>query len=400
MRVSPFMLLLLAGLLARLSYQMARSPVLPRFARDLHASPEAIGLIVAASTITGICFKLPAGALSDVLGRKRLMLLSSLFFAIPPFLYVFVTEAGQLLALRFVHGFATAVFSPVAAAAVADLYRKERGERLGWFQTVYDAAAAVGPVVGGFVLFTMGSFQTTYLIVGILGLLPLFVLFRIPDKAPSAPKPGEPSRASKFFTGMGQVLSHGSLLVTSTAEAAVYFGYGILAGFLPLYMKDHGYNDAEIGLVLGVQLVTTLIAKPFTGRVSDRVGRKPTILFGVLLCAAVLPLVVQANAVALLGVLSGLYGFGMAVVTPSTAAMAADLAKAGNMGAALGVLGTIRDLGEAGGPILAGFVIARSGYGASFGAGAAVLVAIGLVFALAARLPRAQPDPLAAPQPA
>ena len=53
MRISPFLLLLAAGLVARLSYLMGRSPVLPRFARELNALPEAIGLIVAASTTFG-----------------------------------------------------------------------------------------------------------------------------------------------------------------------------------------------------------------------------------------------------------------------------------------------------------------------------------------------------------
>ncbi len=106
--MNPFIAIIFASLLARLSYQMARSPVLPTFAADLGISPEFIGVIVAASTVTGIFFKLPSGALSDVLGRKHIMVLGGLFFAIPPFLYPFVQEPWSLLALRFVHGFATA----------------------------------------------------------------------------------------------------------------------------------------------------------------------------------------------------------------------------------------------------------------------------------------------------
>jgi len=112
--MTPFMTMVIAGFLARFGYQMARSPVLPRFAQDLGAAPEAVGLIVAASTITGIVIKLPAGALSDLLGRKRMMLLGCLFFAVPPFLYPLVHTPGALLALRLLHGFATAIFSPVA----------------------------------------------------------------------------------------------------------------------------------------------------------------------------------------------------------------------------------------------------------------------------------------------
>jgi DHA1 family multidrug resistance protein-like MFS transporter len=65
---------------------MARNPVLPAFAADLGALPEFIGVIVAASTVTGVFFKLPSRALSDVLGRKGMMVLRALFFAIPPFL--------------------------------------------------------------------------------------------------------------------------------------------------------------------------------------------------------------------------------------------------------------------------------------------------------------------------
>src|SRR5712691_6226836 len=119
--MNAFVAIVFASLLSRLGYQMARSPVLPIFAADLGALPELIGVIVAASTVTGVFFKLPSGALSDVLGRKRMMVLGALFFAAPPFLYPFVHDPWSLLVLRFVHGFATAIFSPVASAYVASL---------------------------------------------------------------------------------------------------------------------------------------------------------------------------------------------------------------------------------------------------------------------------------------
>ena len=63
--MTPLLILVLASFLARFSHQMARSPVLPRFAQDLGAAPELIGLIVAASTVTGVFIKLPAGALAS-----------------------------------------------------------------------------------------------------------------------------------------------------------------------------------------------------------------------------------------------------------------------------------------------------------------------------------------------
>lgn len=54
--MNPFLAVMTAGFLARLSYQMARSPVPPRFAESLGAAPELIGMVVAASTVTGVLF--------------------------------------------------------------------------------------------------------------------------------------------------------------------------------------------------------------------------------------------------------------------------------------------------------------------------------------------------------
>jgi len=52
-----------AGFVAYCSYAICRAPLLPLFARELGAGPAAIGLVVGASTVTGIFVKMPAGAL-------------------------------------------------------------------------------------------------------------------------------------------------------------------------------------------------------------------------------------------------------------------------------------------------------------------------------------------------
>src|SRR3989442_7672444 len=152
---------------------MARSPVLPAFAADLGAAPEMIGVIVAASTITGVFFKLPSGALSDVLGKRRMMVLGALFFAVPPFLYAFVNDPWSLLALRFVHGFATAIFSPVASAYVASLAETGRGARLGWFSSGHDIGATAGLLLGGLFLSFAGLCSVAHLAGGGIGGLTL-----------------------------------------------------------------------------------------------------------------------------------------------------------------------------------------------------------------------------------
>lgn len=384
----PFLVLVIASMVSRFSYQMARSPVLPRFAQDLGSSPELIGLIVAASTVTGIFIKLPAGTLSDVVGRRRMLLLGAFFFAGPPFLYPLVKDAHSLLVLRFCHGFATAIFSPVATAYVSDIFQKGRGEKLGWFASANDVGATLGPALGGFVLFSTASYPVTFLVVGALGLLPLLIVPWLPAEHRSpAPATANPGRWVEFRTGIREVATNRAVITASSLEAAMYIGYGAFLGFFPLYAKGIGHNDATIGLIMGGQLAITMMGKPAGGWLSDRIGRKPMILFGLVLCAIILPLIVRGQSLFALLALTSIFGFGVAIVTPSTTALVADLAKAGRMGSAMGVFGTIWDTGEAAGPILAGFLISSLSYSNSFLIISILMVTVAALFALTVRDP-------------
>ena len=377
--MNAFVAIVFASLLSRLGYQMARSPVLPIFAAELGALPELIGVIVAASTVTGVFFKLPSGALSDVLGRKRMMVLGALFFAVPPFLYPFVHEAWSLLALRFFHGFATAIFSPVASAYVASLAETGRGARLGWFSSANDIGATAGPLIGGFVLYFTSSFSLTYLLVGALGVLTLLVVLLLPDvDRPASDAKTFAARAAEFRRGVAEVFRTPPIFVAAGIEAVMYLGYGAFIGFLPIYAKTVGLNDAQIAIVLGAQLILAMLAKPVSGRLSDRVGRIPVIVVGLMLCAAALPLIFRSESLAAFVLVAPLLGLGVGAVTPVTNALIADLALARHLGAAMGVFGTIWDIGEAAGPMIAGVLIGGLGYAATFDVLAAVTVAVTL----------------------
>ena len=70
-----FLILCGVGFCSFMSYNLVRMPALAPFAETLGAGPVAVGFIVAASTMTGVFLKLPMGALSDIVSRRRLMLL-------------------------------------------------------------------------------------------------------------------------------------------------------------------------------------------------------------------------------------------------------------------------------------------------------------------------------------
>ena len=123
----------------------------------LGAGPEGIGLAVGISTVTGILFKMPSGALSDIIGRRRTMLAGLVVFGLMPFAYLFITDYAALVVVRFLHGLATAIYGPVAMAVVADIAGARKGEMLSWFSSVGIAGTLLGAPIGGYLLFLLGE---------------------------------------------------------------------------------------------------------------------------------------------------------------------------------------------------------------------------------------------------
>jgi len=107
--------------------------------------------------------------------------------------------------------------------------------------------------------------------------------------------------------------------------------------FFRIYARTIGLSVVAITRILGIQLVATLVWKPISEWVSDRIGRKPMIVVGLLLGAADLPAIVNSRNPILLGALSLALGLSVATVTPSTNAFVADLVKSRSLGSAMGV---------------------------------------------------------------
>jgi MFS family permease len=178
------------------------------------------------------------------------------------------------------------------------------------------------------------------------------------------------------------VLGHRAILATSLVEALQYLAYGAVETFLPVYAAERcGLSEWQIGVLLGAKVVTITLTKPLSGRTSDEVGRRPSIAAGLLVSAVTLSLLPAFRSFWPLLLMATGFGLGVSIVTASTSAFVADLSRAGQHGASLGILSTIMDLGHSTGPMLAGLLIAALGYGRSY-LSLAVLVAGGAVLFL------------------
>jgi len=387
-RLSPFLMICIMGGLAILSSTMSKNPALPLFIRSLGVGEATVGLIAAASTVVGIVVSIPAGVLSDVIGRRRVVLASMVVFATAPFLYLLVTAPWHLVLVRIYHGLATAILGPVAMAAVADLYDAGRGERMAWYSSATLVGRFIAPTLGG-LLIIGDDFRWVYLADGVFGVLALLVALRLPRLgAAETSSSWRDARldVARGWSGakgeLGLLFRNGVLLATSLMEAAQYFTFGFAEAYLPLYLNEQlGLATTEIGVLFTVQTIVLAVTKPFAGRLSDRVGRVPMISGGLLLCAVSMAAIAQTEWYAVLIALLALFGLGMACVTASTAAYVADLSRATTHGAALGTLSSIMDVGQSLGPILGGLLVASLGHPSAYGTVAAALAAVALVYA-------------------
>ena len=395
---SPFTALYTVGFFARLSYALARSPVLPLFALYLGAGPEAIGFAVGISTVTGIFFKLPAGALSDIIGRKRTMLIGLVFFAVMPFTYLWVESYTPLVIIRFIHGLATAIYGPVSMAVVADVAGAKKGEMLSWFSSITIIGNLLGAPLGGFILHSaagavepsLKEFHFAYLLSGIAGMISLLLAVGM-LRGDGQGNGGKSLKDAygRFLSGIREVMSDKRIVITSGMEGLQNLTVGALEAFLPIYAVTRaGLNEFQAGLLWGVQVVVTILSKPVMGRTSDRFGRKPLIVAGMFLCAGSFAAIPLLQGFVPLLAAAVFFGLGESFVTSSSAALVADVCKEKHFGTAMGTFGTIFDIGHASGPILAGVLIARYDYLSSFLFMAALLVAAVPVFVMNVKVGR------------
>jgi len=376
-----YLLLCTIGVFCFISYNLVRMPVLALFAESLGASPERIGLIVSVSTLTGVFLKLPSGALSDIYGRRMLLRVGVMAFGLPPFLYPFITDLNALTVLRFFHGLATAIFAPSALATVAELYRERRGAALGTYTACTQSGALLGPFIGGYLVYAAG-FSAAFVTAGIFGCIGVAIFYSL-RLNPPPPRLHEKRMAlllADMWKGFTAVARNRTVLITSSTDAAKMIANGALMAFLPLYGVSAGLNPGEVGLLFTVQAFTSFFSKPIMGRVSDRVGRQPLIMIGLLICAGTFVCIPHVSLFALLLVLSAGFGFGEAVVSSSSSALVADSSEFKTLGAGMGMQGTIMDIGHASGPLLAGVLIERMSYSSAFGIIASIQLAAAAVF--------------------
>jgi predicted MFS family arabinose efflux permease len=181
----------------------------------------------------------------------------------------------------------------------------------------------------------------------------------------------------------------------AVADLAYFTAAGIALLALPLYVTGPvGSDKAAAGLAFGAFAVTSLALRPFAGRLTDTLGRRPMLATGAVLAAVCMLATAHVDSVPLIVAIRLLVGVAEAAFFVASFAALADLAPASRMGEALSYNSLGLYLGITGGPLLGELLLRMGGFTAAW-YGAAVLALLAAVAAVSigeTRGPRSADD--------
>ncbi len=124
--------------------------ILPIYiSKELNASEMVVGSLFTTGALTGAMVSIAVGKISDIIGRKSLIVLSQIFFGLVMLLYSIINDYVFAYPIHVLEGFAWATLGVNAPAYIADVSER-RGESLGVYNTVVHIGWVIGPLLGGF----------------------------------------------------------------------------------------------------------------------------------------------------------------------------------------------------------------------------------------------------------
>jgi MFS family permease len=345
----------------------------------LGTSMLAVGVIEGIAEATAAITKIFSGAVSDRLGRRKLLAAAGYgMAALTKPVFPLAETVGWLIAARFVDRIGKGIRGAPRDALVADLAPPEmRGAAFGLRQALDTVGAFLGPLLAiGLMWLTADNFRLVFW-VAVLPAAGAFLLIVLAVREPPRPPSLAPVRAPLSRAELAKL---GRAYGWVVAIAAVFTLARFSEAFLILRAQGLGLSLALVPAVLVVMnLVYALAAYP-AGMLSDRMDRRRLLALGlIVLIAADLALAFAGGLAAVaLGVV--LWGLHMGLTQGLLAALVADTVPAELRGTAFGVFHLVSGVATLLASVIAGALWDRAGPAATFlaGAGFAAVALVGL----------------------
>ena len=364
---------------------------LPAIGRNLHVGFQDLQWTVTSYTLTLASLILLAGSLSDRWGRRRVFLVGLSWFTLASVLCAAAPSIGWLITARAVQGIGGALMTPASLAIIEAAFQpSDRSRAIGTWAGFSGVSAAVAPFLGGWLLET-GSWRWIFLInVPVAAAVAWMTLRQVPESRDTSASggadwpgalacvvalatityaiivlPGGGVRSPEFAAAaVLALLSSATFAVTErrrshpmlppaifrpaqfrAANAVTFVINGALGGFafvfIPALEIIAGYSPVVAGSALVPVTVVTLLLSGSSGRLAQKIGPRPQLVAGSLLCAAASILAVRIGSqasywTAVLPV-AALFGLGLASLVPPLTATAMNSAPDSLAGLASGV---------------------------------------------------------------
>jgi MFS transporter, DHA1 family, multidrug resistance protein len=360
-------------------------PVIPPYAAHLGASVAQVGVVVGLLPYLSAAAHPAAGLLSDRIGRRRSLVVTTLLNLACNALYLFTSNIQILMMVRVMHGLTSGAFFPAAGALVVDMARPEkRGRALGYYSTASQLGNMAGPALGGFVL-KYGGYQASFLTATFIVALAWVTVAFFLRAEPSGWKTAAEFRFTLRWLGARRSI------MAQSAAVAVGVGLASFISFLPFYGFEIGLDVGRVGILISTIYLGSVLIRVVAGQASDKLGRVPVIFTGVSLGAIGIFLIsILGRDMALYGGCF-IFGVGLGSVLPTTAALNTDVAPVWMRGLAIGLGATFFYSGQAIGATLLGTVAASAGF-ANMYLTTAAFMALGSVTILLLNIRRKPPS--------
>ncbi|MHA2295036.1 MAG: MFS transporter [Candidatus Hodarchaeales archaeon] len=345
-----------------------------------------IGLIAAGNLLMKFILAPAYGDLSDITGRKPIILVGMSVYTFLMAGYGLANDFSSLFILRVLSGVASAAVWPVGEALVVDTSDKNKtGRNLGFYMLSMMLGLTTGPFIGfGFFywfnlqgLTVLDSYRLTFVGVALLGLIAtIFLLFFVTDPKTSSLE--QVSLITLYTSSLKQLLiktlqSPIFLLRTLKSAGGEYrtrniytiyvvaavngFGTAMLIPIMALFLEEYYLLDTgSIALIIGIVGLLALFGAPTGGILSDKIGRKTTVVGSGLVIGFVIPLLgFKMSLPALILVFVLLRTF-TTVMQPSFRALQSDLIPEDVRGKEFGVVQASFNFGSFLGPIIGGYL--------------------------------------------
>ena len=379
-------------------------PLMPLYAKSLHASPTMVGVLVASFSVAQLASSPVWGRVSDRYGRRPVLLVGLTASAIAYVVFGFANALWLLFVSRFVQGLGGGT-TGVAQAYVADtMVPSERAKALGWLSAATSAGVIIGPALGSLAA-RMGQAGPGLLAAGLCLINVVFAWRWLPEsRVLAAHTPtasghmAPPPTPRPVKAAIWDVIQHPGRPVARMIwiYAVAMLAYTATPPIFALYLSwRFGVTARNIGyffVMFGA--VGVLMRAVVVGWVNARLGELRTLRVGAALYGLGYALIPFAVTVPQFLAVQVLLPLGTALLFPATSALVSHHSSKHEFGLMLGVQQAFRGVASVIAPVLAGFAYQHLGPSVPF-FGCAVIIACALL--LAVRVPHTAPDVAAAP---